>query len=308
MSAAISDVWGFILIGCFLSLILFGIILAQAFTYYQHCEKDGLRLQVFVGILVALDAVSTSLAMAWVYGLFIHGWGNAAALQMDNWLIAADPMLAGGIACIVQLFFAWRLHIIGSTRYPELVTREPPRSSALAEYVIAKQNWLTAFICICSFATLLGGIGTGIGVLWVKEYTHFLRFEPIASVWGVSAAVADFTITVAMTYHLRRAKGGFEATDRLLNRVIQLTLQNGLLTSLTAFLNLWLYLFLTKPYDISFTFLITKLYSNSVLSSLNARTYLRPLANITMNLGERSPVESRVIDFNQSSSSDLQRP
>lgn len=188
---------------------------------------------------------------------------------MDNWLIAADPMLAGGIACIVQLFFAWRLHIIGSTRYPELVAREPPRSSALAEYVIAKQNWLTAFICICSFATLLGGIGTGIGVLWVKEYTHFLRFEPIASVWGVSAAVADFTITVAMTYHLRRAKGGFEATDRLLNRVIQrksstillaplitfsylsVTLQNGLLTSLTAFLNLWLYLFLVRVFPTS---------------------------------------------------------
>lgn len=136
-------------------------------------------------------------------------------------MIAADPMLAGLIAFQVQMFFAWRLHIIGSTRYPELVAQKPPWSSLLAEYVIAKQNWLTSFICICSFATLLGGMGTGMAILWIKEYTLFLRFEPIASVWGISAAVADFTITVAMTYHLRRAKGGFEATDRLLDRVIQ---------------------------------------------------------------------------------------
>lgn len=122
---------------------------------------------------------------------------------------------------MAQLFYTSRLHIIGSTRYPEAVGLEPSWSSKLGEYIIVKQRWITLFICICSFATLLGGIGTGIAVLWVGDYNLFMRFKPIASVWGVSAIVADFTITVAMTYHLHRAKGGFAASDHLLDYVIQ---------------------------------------------------------------------------------------
>lgn len=39
------------------------------------------------------------------------------------------------------------------------------------------------------------------------------------------------------------------------------------------------------------TFLITKLYSNTVLSSLNARQELRPLAEVTVELGERHMIE-----------------
>lgn len=61
----------------------------------------------------------------------------------------------------------------------------------------------------------------GIAVLWVGDYSLFMEFKPVVSMWGVSASVADLTITVAMTYHLHRAKGGFEATDRLLDHIIQ---------------------------------------------------------------------------------------
>ncbi|KZP03583.1 hypothetical protein FIBSPDRAFT_678281, partial [Athelia psychrophila] len=200
--------------------------------------RDHLRLKVFVGILFTLDTASSVLAMSWAYQLFIDGWNNTSTFQKADWLIAVDPVLMGGIACMVQLFFTW-------------------------QYIIAKQHWLTSFICICSFATLLGGIGTGIAVLWVGDYSLFMKFKPVASIWGVSATVADLTITVAMTYHLHRAKGGFEATDRLLDHIIQLTLHNGSLTLLTTLVTLWLYM--------SLTFLITKLYSSSVLLSLNAR-------------------------------------
>lgn len=144
-------------------------------------------------------------------------------------------MIAGVVACMSQLFFAWRLHVIGTTRYPSLSPLTPQAQgtsglntstnnrSRIAERIIEKQRYLTTFIIICSFASCLGGIGSGIAAQWVGKYTSFLRFEGIAILWVGCGIIADVTITVAMTYHLWRAKAGFEKTDRLLDRVIQRT-------------------------------------------------------------------------------------
>ncbi|KZP27535.1 hypothetical protein FIBSPDRAFT_1040088 [Athelia psychrophila] len=253
----ISDPWGVILIGVFISLVLYGIIVAQVFTYYQYSEKDPLWQKVFVGILFSLDSLSSALAMAWMYQLLIDNWGNIVAFESGDWLLGSDPMVAGVVAFMVQLFFAWRIHII------------------------AGQPLLTMGIVACSFATLCGGIGTGIAVLWVKNYALFASFRPIAIVWLISATVGDISITVALTYHLRRRKGTFAATDRMLDRIVQLTIQNGLLTALVSIVDMTLYLSTPIPYHIALSFLMPKLYANTVLSSLNARRSLRPLGKIT---------------------------
>ncbi|KAF7968113.1 hypothetical protein HWV62_31977 [Athelia sp. TMB] len=224
--------------------------------------------------------------MLWIYQLLIDGWGDITAFESGGWLLAADPMVAAIVACMVQGFFAWRLQIV------------------------AQQAWLTTFIIICSACTLLGGIGTGIAVLWVKSYALFGTFKPIASIWLISATIADITITLALTYHLRRRRGSFGATDRLLDRIVQLTIQNGFLTALVSVVDISLYLSTPKPYHIceihcnpvmqllrftdslqALSFLMPKLYSNTVLSSLNARRELRPLANATVE--DESRFESR---------------
>jgi hypothetical protein len=50
------------------------------------------------------------------------------------------------------------------------------------------------------------------------------------------------------------------------------TVQNGALTALVAILDMILYLSTDKPYHIALSFLMPKLYSNTILSSLNARS------------------------------------
>lgn len=132
-----------------------------------------------------------------MYYLFVDNWGSIEAFTTGDWLLAADPMVAGIIAFMVQGFFAWRIH------------------------VISKDAFLTSFIVICSVLTLCGGIGTGIAVLWVQSYARFAEFRQIAVIWLISAVVGDVSITAALTYHLRRRKGNFEATDRLLDRIVQ---------------------------------------------------------------------------------------
>ncbi|KZP02336.1 hypothetical protein FIBSPDRAFT_697833, partial [Athelia psychrophila] len=115
------------------------------------------------------------------------------------------------------------------------------------------------------------GIGTGIACIWVKDYTLFLSFKQITVIWLISAALGDIGITMALTYHLHRRKGSFEATDKLLDRIIKLTVQNGLFTALIAIIDVCMYLSDPIPYQMALSFLMPKLYSNTILSSLNAR-------------------------------------
>lgn len=98
---------------------------------------------------------------------------------------------------MVHVFFAWRLHII------------------------ARKRWLTLSIIGLAFVTCCGGIGTGIGVIFVKKYLLFDKLRTIIFIWLIPGTIADITITVALAVHLRRHKGNFKATDHLVDRIIQ---------------------------------------------------------------------------------------
>lgn len=196
--------------------------------------SDRLWQKLLVGTLVILDVLSSVLAMMWFYTLFINGWGNIAAFASADWLLAADPMIAGVVAGLVELFFAWRLHVLGN-RY-----------------------WLTIFIIACALFTFLGGVGTGIAVYWVGNFALLGAIRPIVMLWQISAVVADITITVTLTYHLRYRRTSIRATDRLLDRITQreylmsdflsprscalVTIQNGLVTTLVTLADFALYL------------------------------------------------------------------
>ncbi|KZP34270.1 hypothetical protein FIBSPDRAFT_1035346 [Athelia psychrophila] len=270
MASPISDPWGAILIGCFISLILFGIILAQAVTYAQNCEKDPVWLKTFVAVLVMLDTIASSFAMAWAYQMYINGWGNMEVFAKANWLLAVDPMLVGMIACMVQLYFAGRLHIM------------------------VRNRWLTIFVIIFSIFTVLGGFAAGISILVVKSYAGSGHGKPAGIFWQVSTIITDITITVSVTYHLHGRKGLYAPTDRLLDSIIQLTIQNGFLTSIVAVVDMAFYIYApVPPHPVSnptlashiiLFFIMPKLYANTVLSSLNARPRLRHMANATVDI------------------------
>lgn len=128
--------------------------------------------------------------------MLITGWGDPSVFTNATWLAASDPVLIVLIACQVELFFAWRLWIIG------------------------RQRWIVVVICFFSIVELLSGIGTGIAVMWVKEYALFPSFAVIAIIWTVAGAVADVFIALGMTYYLHRVKGSYDATDKVVDRVI----------------------------------------------------------------------------------------
>lgn len=154
-----------------------------------------------------------------MYRLLIEDRGDITMLAKADPLPAAVDTIIGLTLCIVQLFFAWRLHIIGTTIYPGLAQ---PSVFSLRGFTITRQHWLTLLISICSLVPLVGDVWTGIASLpRATDYVHPASIAPIDVTSGCFTIVADILITWAMTYHLRRAKGTFARTDRLLDRIIQ---------------------------------------------------------------------------------------
>ncbi|KIJ36577.1 hypothetical protein M422DRAFT_260916, partial [Sphaerobolus stellatus SS14] len=79
-------------------------------------------------------------------------------------------------------------------------------------------------------------------------------------------------ITSTLVWSLRNRKTGHSETDDVVNRIIVLTIQSGAITALFALLDFVLFLAIpnsTANFLVGFP--LSKLYSNSLLSTLNAR-------------------------------------
>ncbi|EIN11098.1 hypothetical protein PUNSTDRAFT_133149 [Punctularia strigosozonata HHB-11173 SS5] len=101
----------------------------------------------------------------------------------------------------------------------------------------------------------------------------------IVIVWLITAAVCDTAITISLSLYLRRHKTGFATTDRLVDRIIRTTVQNGLITAVWAITDLVVYLSTPTGLHLAFNFPLGKLYSCTLMSTLNSRAgggYERP--------------------------------
>jgi len=74
-----------------------------------------------------------------------------------------------------------------------------------------------------------------------------------------------------MAISLHRHRAGTKRSDKLVDKIIRMTIQTGALT--TVFVNMDMFLYLFDPTGLHFVlgFFIAKLYINSFLATLNAR-------------------------------------
>lgn len=181
-----------------------------------------------------------------MYMALILNFGNAAR---STWLGAANSALTAIMAGAVQLFFAWRVKVLTS-------------------------SWISASsVCFTALLAVAGGIATAAKANAQQAVTDFQAFKIIVIIWLVSSCVCDFLITGALVWYLRGHKTGFEQSDELMDRIIRLTVQTGLITSICAMLDLITFLAIASPnVHIIFTGMLGKLYTNALMSSLNARS------------------------------------
>ncbi|EKM79468.1 hypothetical protein AGABI1DRAFT_74534 [Agaricus bisporus var. burnettii JB137-S8] len=119
---------------------------------------------------------------------------------------------------------------------------------------------------------LVCGVVTAWEVMQTPHFIEFRNFKVIVIIWLVTASLVDVLITSALVWFLcRRHKTGFRRSDLMIDRIIRLTVQTGLVTSVLATTDLIVYLADASGNHLIFNYPLGKVYSNSLMSSLNSR-------------------------------------
>jgi len=238
--------FGPMLIGVFFNMILYGVLISQLLTYYKNYQHDAAWMKFFVFGLFAVETANTGFDMTIMYQPLIQNYGQKPNLFPT--FFVTEPLCIVAVSTPIQLFFAWR---IGS---------------------LTKSWWVPAIITLMAVASLTGGVWTAVMIRVVRTFANKPKLHNSALLWFLASCVADVMITVSLVLTLSKRKTGFTGTDSVIDKIVRMTIQTGMITAAFAILDV--VCFMVFPhYSINFVWDLTlsKLYTNCLLSTLNAR-------------------------------------
>ncbi|KAK0234876.1 hypothetical protein EDD85DRAFT_939004 [Armillaria nabsnona] len=259
------------LIGCFLSLILYGILCDQVYIYYISFPNDNLTSKTVVYLLWLTETVQTATNIYYTFDTFCYDFGDLSGLDDVSITWFTIPILCGFVVvgCIAQLFYAWRMYKFSK-----------------------KARWLCIILSLIAFTQFVASIFDGIQVRNSGRYSNLRNNSTLkvtTIIWLGGSVLCDTTIALSMTYLLLRAQTGLKSTRILLSRLIRLTIETGTITgwpytrkldrissftiyaAVIAAVHLALFLFSHNNYHTVPANILVKLYSNTVLAVCNSR-------------------------------------
>ncbi|KIY68237.1 hypothetical protein CYLTODRAFT_443505 [Cylindrobasidium torrendii FP15055 ss-10] len=256
---------GALLIGYMLATPLYGITMLQAYQYYHRFDRDSTLLRSLIAIVVLFETLTQVFSSHVVYDFLVVQAGGPA-LSRFPWTLTFPVILNASLGSITQLFFAWRVYIMSSKKL----------------YLLVIVGGMSLAQLGFSFVVSIQGL----------EYPN-LADVPASSSWlttlcfGLTAAT-DILVSSLLCYFLYVRKSGLIVTDSVVNKLIVLTINNGLLTSVVALIAF--IACLTIPSTMVPTascFILGKAYANTILSSLNSRTRARAHIGREIELNDR---------------------
>lgn len=121
-----------------------------------------------------------------------------------------DNLRKGTIGAVVQHFFAWRV------------------------YMMTKKVFIVLAVILCSLVNLTGSPGATIRVAVNPNLSELPRPAVEVTMWLVGAVLADMIIAVSLIWHLRRYKHFYPALTSIINRILRMTVQTGVLTTINS--------------------------------------------------------------------------
>jgi len=232
-----------------MSFMLFGISIVQLYLYNLQFSGDKPLVQITVYMVFILDIFQSVTVWALAWHALCTGWGRVAALTFPGWTFSAVPAVSGIIAAWVQIFYAWRIS------------------------VMVKWRFIPILIVLIALAQAGAALSIAISFIPLKSILLLHGMFPRTIVWLGGAALADVIILLSMVYVLYAAKKhAFGRTEKVLNRLIRSTVETGLVTTLCATLELGFFLgYGTTNIHVLFALMLSKLYSNALMTSLNSR-------------------------------------
>ncbi|THH17015.1 hypothetical protein EW146_g3717 [Bondarzewia mesenterica] len=213
----------------------------------------------FYGVLV-LEVVQTVTTTHQTWWYMVTNWNNPASLVLFPWSAMTVPTIDGLIAALVQSFYSWRIWTLSRSRTMKCIS--------ILIFVVALIQGLVAMVTASYFAA-----HSSRGLL--------NRLHPAFATWLATSLAADILVAASMLWILYTAKAHtmWPESESLIARLITNAIGTGAAVAVCGLITL--ILFVTSPENslqyLSGAYLLGKLYSNSVMVTLNARRSSRAL-------------------------------
>ncbi|KAJ7812631.1 hypothetical protein B0H14DRAFT_2856382 [Mycena olivaceomarginata] len=243
---------GALLIGTLVSYALFGVTTTQVYVYYGRFQ-DPWKMKAMVGAVWCGELAHTICIAISLYTMVITNYGHPERLLVLPNSLLASTFIGSLVSFAVQVFFAIRI------------------------YSLSKSWWIP---CICWALSLFRFVPPNV-ILFAYGHRpahEFLgKFGPLFdAIWAASAA-NDLLIAGTLVYLLyRRRSSVFEKTVAVIDKLIQWTIETGVVTSIASIIMLVSFISLPSTFVwLAFFVVIPRLFSNSLMASLNSRAALR---------------------------------
>ncbi|KAJ7816072.1 hypothetical protein B0H14DRAFT_1403262 [Mycena olivaceomarginata] len=270
------------LLGQLFNYALLGCVTIQVYVYVLAFPHDKIVVKALVYSVFFLDLLQTGFATHYAWYVLAGGWGNPLALLSTPWTLATiAPLTALGktdysalihsdipylVAFLVQLFYSWRIWVIshGQKRFIPILA-----IIVLTATASCIAGWYTGIV--------LPNAGSGpLAQINFKRSIKTFDLDPAVTTWLAGAMACDIIITITLVVQLAvRRNEALVATKRIVHRTIRMAIETGAITSVAVTIELALILNVTTTsWYFMVGMLITKIYSNSLLASLNSRSPL----------------------------------
>ncbi|EJF67269.1 hypothetical protein DICSQDRAFT_158751 [Dichomitus squalens LYAD-421 SS1] len=257
--APLDGTMGPLLIGVIICAVFYGVSVSQVFYYFTRYPHDPLYLKLLVFAVWVTDTVHQGLISHTVYWYFVTTYGDPTALGRLAPTIIIEVYFNAFTALFVQSFFAMRIYRLSG-----------------------KKMWLVVPVVML--------IGTEFGIIMAysikalafKTFIDLTKLKDLSVSINAFAAAGDVCIAAILCTILQTSKTGFSKSNHIINRLMVFSVNTGLLTSICACISLITILALPNTFVyICFFFLMGRLYSNSLMATLNARKGIREASSKT---------------------------
>ncbi|KAK2467379.1 hypothetical protein APHAL10511_000614 [Amanita phalloides] len=269
---ALDNTLGAALVGVVVASSLHGVSCIQAWYYFTH-QNDTWPTKGLVSAVMLFDTIHQMLITHTVYTYVITYFGNYTQLGNLVWSILVEVLFNGLTALLVQSFLTMR------------VWRLSNRNTWLTMLVLMLV--IGEFACVVVFTSLS---------LRLETFAQLAHLKPLSILVNTLAAVSDVLIAGTLCTLLHRSRTGFHRSDTMINKLIIFAVNTGCLTSLCAIASLISIVVAGETFlYIAFFFCIGRLYSNSLLATLNARKMIRGAADGIQSTDENFSLSLRDI-------------
>ncbi|KAJ7877903.1 hypothetical protein B0H14DRAFT_3780686 [Mycena olivaceomarginata] len=264
---AYDDRFGSILIGSWLSSMLYALVVTQAYQYFRLFPTDAMYRKGLVLSTLFFCTVALVADYANVYMPTVTFWGNAEKVNIQYWPVPLFVTTSTFVEVLVNSFLIHRF------------------------YSLSKNLCTSIFLSLLMILGFAGSFMVAITLQQFSLYTSRDKAKTAALVWTVSTALTDIGIAGALIWQLLSMKSSFKETQSRIRRLIIQTVQTGCTTSVVSIITLVSYLIKNDSnIPTACNFVIAPLYALTLLSNFNLRQRADPVSGSGRSTSEGNTV------------------